>query len=133
MKNSAKRDTPASSDIGRLREALTKDPHDWDLRLILADAYEEEGMDGRAAYQRWAALRRMSPGKWYDDDDSSWWMWVNGWTEHDSLINVQNGQALWHRWYARCRDKSLSGKYFPSLEECEESLRVFFEEEGYPG
>lgn len=42
----------------KLLEAVCETPEDWELRLVLADAYEEEGNLDYANCQRWMSVNR---------------------------------------------------------------------------
>lgn len=51
----------ASSEVSRLSEESRRNPADWEMRLVLADAWEEEGEEGEASYQREVA-RQLRDG-----------------------------------------------------------------------
>lgn len=49
------------SESDRLLDAVCENPGDWTLRLILADAYEEEGKQDMADCMRWMSVAQKRP------------------------------------------------------------------------
>lgn len=111
-----------TDDIARLEASLEADPYDWDLRLILADAYEEAGDSGRGRYLRWSsALKKcpVKPKEWRNRMDDICWFCTHG--------------GKWEPTWAIGRFYTRAGGRYPSVLKAERALQAVFEREGYPG
>lgn len=98
-----------------IRNAVLDSPMDWDVRMILADLYEDIGMSVLAKGQRWQVGNKRRP---YKSDISAWVWWGDSGVCPSSI-----GEEL----FSLLEDGEFSGwdnccRVYPSMESAELDL-----------
>lgn len=84
----------------KLLELVCLTPEDWQLRLILADAYEEEGSLSYSQCQRWMSINKKRAQPWLEDPlppghahENEWAVRTSGGTK---LVEKTIGRYEWY-------------------------------------
>lgn len=115
--------------VTQLNLLLDQTPYDWEVRLALADRYEELDEFNLAKYQRWAFKHKKVPENCSCTYAPILWCW---WCCTLCHKNRPIESYLAHSFYPKIRvASSLPNSPFTTRQMMEDNLRLILEETNY--
>ncbi len=113
--------------ISQMERGLDVKPYDWELRVILADAYEEAGRDELARFLRFTAKVHKCPltAGMMTEDWGYGWRWYREGTDRDPAYPIVGG--YWEL-IVKHQPGGRTNKPFATRKEAEEAFRAALED-----